>query len=366
MKRPNASAIMAAAAVALGVAGVCAVIGQTELNGNHKPDIWSNIWMIGAVVITACTFLALAIFGAAHFFGDSTIEADASQSEVVEQPPTGQSQTQRKSNVAEFVTLSVVAILVVLFIVVVINSLNSGSSVGTTTDLLPGSLPQKCTRGGPVVFVVSGRQNSPMPSLMDSMAAAAVRAIYEGSTIGRVNLDGRPKLVAAGAFNDFHQNSLAIKQAQKSFAHSLAERISHIRATSAHADVLDALDVAGNAVRAACSHGGKVYLADSGLQETGQVNFRKPGLLDASPTQVAMQLKREHELPYLKGMTVELIGIGDTSPPQQQLDIAQRNNLIAIWSAIIKASGANVGVDRTPRGGPAPTHVPPVLLVPTG
>lgn len=129
--------------------------------------------------------------------------------------------------------------------------------------------------------------------------------------------------------------------------------------------MLDALSVAGQAVRAACTHGGTVYLEDSGLQETGALNFREPGLLQAKPSEVVARLAREGELPTsLKGETVFLVGIGDTAPPQGQLSISQQTNLVAIWRAIAKASGAMVYVDPIPRGGPAPTHVPPVEIVP--
>jgi OOP family OmpA-OmpF porin len=76
-------------------------------------------------------------------------------------------------------------------------------------------------------------------------------------------------------------------------------------------------------------------------------------------------LKHEGDLPDLKGMTLELVGIGDTAPPQHQVSIAQRNKLIAIWTAVAEAGGAKVGVDSAQRDGAAPTHVPPVQLVPT-
>ena len=59
-----------------------------------------------------------------------------------------------------------------------------------------------------------------------------------------------------------------------------------------------------------------------------------------------------------------LAGIGDTAPPQAPLSISQHDNVTAIWSAIAKAGGAAVEVDPAPLGGPAPAHVPAVLLVP--
>ena len=59
-------------------------------------------------------------------------------------------------------------------------------------------------------------------------------------------------------------------------------------------------------------------------------------------------------------MTVVLVGVGDTAPPQLPLSIGQQDNVVAIWSAIAKAGGAtSVRVDPAPLSGPAPAHVPP-------
>jgi outer membrane protein OmpA-like peptidoglycan-associated protein len=226
-------------------------------------------------------------------------------------------------------------------------------------------MPQVCTKNGPVVFVVAGRQNSPAPVLTGTMRSAASTAVLEGSAIGLVDLDGRPRLIMAGAFSDPGANSIATQAAQQHYLGSLTSAVERTRAAFPHADVLDALNVAGHAIRAACRHGGTVYLEDSGLQETGLMNFCQTGMLGAAPADVVSFLAYKHDLPYLTGMTVVLIGLGDTAPPQHPLTISQQNNVAAIWSAIAKAGGASsVRVDPAPLSGPAPAHVPPVSLVP--
>ena len=227
------------------------------------------------------------------------------------------------------------------------------------------AMPQVCTKDGPVVFAVAGRQNSPAPVLTGSMHAAAATAVREGSAIGLVDLDGRPRLILAGAFSDPGANPPALQAAQQHFLGSVTSAVEQTRAASPHADMLDALNGAGNAVRAACPYGGTIYLEDSGLQETGLVNFRQAGLLGDAPASVVSYLARLHDLPHLTGITVVLAGLGDTAPPQLPLSISQQDNLVAIWSAIATAGGAaSVRVDRAPLSGPAPAHVPPVSLVP--
>jgi OOP family OmpA-OmpF porin len=230
----------------------------------------------------------------------------------------------------------------------------------------PQAMPPICTKSGPVVFAVSGRRESPPPVLTGMMRAAATKAVAIGSAIGVVDVDGNPELVAASAFTDpTPGNNTALNSDRTTYLGQIMSTVTGDRALHPHANDLKGLDVAGRAVRAACPRGGTIYLEDSGLQETGPLNFRRLGTLQASPRDVVAFLTREHELPDLKGIVVVLVGIGDTAPPQQPLSISQRTNLIAIWSAIAKAAGATfVRVDPTPRSGAAPVNVPPVSIVP--
>ncbi len=242
----------------------------------------------------------------------------------------------------------------------------AGPSAITHSASPPPVMPAICAKSGPVVFAVSGRQDRPVPVLTGMMQAAAVSPVNAGAAIGLVNVDGTPRLVAASAFSDpTAGNPDALASDKATYLGQVENALTGLRATTPHADVLDALDVAGRAVRAACARGGIIYLEDSGLSELGTMNFRQQGLLEAQPGDVVAFLEAEHELPDLKGISVILVGIGDTAPPQQPLNIAQRDNLIGIWSAIAKASGAtSARVDPAPLSGPAPAHVPPVLLVP--
>jgi outer membrane protein OmpA-like peptidoglycan-associated protein len=228
------------------------------------------------------------------------------------------------------------------------------------------AMPAMCTQSGPVVFVVSGRQNSPAPAFTGAMLTAAQTAIQQGSPIGLVDLDGKPRLTLAGRFSDPGVNAAALQNDQQNYLNELMSSVQDTRAEFPHADMFDALNQAGRAAHAGCSHGGTLYVEDSGLQETGPINFRQPGLLAANPADVVAFLKGEKELPNLAGLKVVFAGLGDTASPQHSLSIAQQNNVIAIWTAVAYAGGAtSVVIDSAPRVGiSAPQHVPPVLLVP--
>ncbi len=221
------------------------------------------------------------------------------------------------------VTLILVLVAVVLGVAItrvaghVMNRLPARTGYGTSA-----SMPQTCTKNGAVVLIVPGRQDSPAPVLTDSMQSAVTTAVREGSAIGLVDLDGRPRLTQAGAFSDPGANTLALQEDERDYLSSWASAVEHTRATSYGANVLDALSVAGQAIRAACSYGGTIYLEDSGLQETGPVNFSQPGMLGALPTDVVSYLASAGELPQLTGMTVVLVGLGDTAPPQAALSLS--------------------------------------------
>jgi outer membrane protein OmpA-like peptidoglycan-associated protein len=227
------------------------------------------------------------------------------------------------------------------------------------------TMPAVCTKSGPLVFAVSGRQKSPPPVLTGTMHVAAVKAVDTGSAIGIVDVDGNPELVSASAFTDpTVGNGAALNSDRNGYVGQITTAITGVRAKYPHVNVLKALNVAGRAIRAACPHGGTIYMEDSGLQETGPLDFRQPGTLQASARDIVAFLTRKHDLPDLKGMAITLVGIGDTAPPQQPLSISQQKNLIAIWLTIVKAAGAtSVLVDPAPRSGGAPAGVPPVAIV---
>jgi OmpA-OmpF porin, OOP family len=244
-----------------------------------------------------------------------------------------------------------------------------GGSNSDTSPSTPGSapgsiaMPAICTKAGPVVFAVSGRQDSPAPGLTTSMESALQQAAAQNSAVGVVNVDGTPTLIAAASANTQGMNSEAAQARAAEFADAVAEKVQSVRATSPHADVLDALNMAGDAIRAACSYGGTIFLEDSGLEDVKPLDFTAPGQLEALPAKVVSFLSSEGEIPELAGITVVLVGVGDTAPPQQRLAGGQQSHLRAIWSAIIKAGGGRVETDRSPRGNLAVRSVPTVSLI---
>jgi hypothetical protein len=292
------------------------------------------------------------------FKSEDTANASVLRSSMQEKEKSG-----AKASLAIFSAIAIPLSLIIWALVSMSTPQNSGNPL-FSTNVATVAMPQTCAGGGAVIFAVSGRENSPAPALTPRMTNAAINAIKEGSAIGIVDLDGRPRLVAAGAFGNPAPNREVAEEEEINYLQTIARTVSSVRAAAAHADVLDALATSGYAIRASCDHGGTIYVLDSGLQETGTPNFSKPGVLDDSPSKIVALLASQDDLPPLQGINIVFTGLGDTAAPQGQLSSGQHKQLIAVWSAIAKASGvASVTIDYTPRSGAAPTHVPPVQLV---
>jgi hypothetical protein len=69
VKRPSPSLAIGVAGVAAAAAAVGIGVGQLELAGRPQPDIWSNAWLISAMVIAGAALLIAAVVLAADFLG---------------------------------------------------------------------------------------------------------------------------------------------------------------------------------------------------------------------------------------------------------------------------------------------------------
>ncbi|MDD7966733.1 OmpA family protein [Actinomycetospora lemnae] len=226
---------------------------------------------------------------------------------------------------------------------------------------------------GPMAFAVSGRANSPEPGLpqavQDATVSTLTRAVDEDyqPRITLINVDGRPVSAGSDTFASDAGNGIAAEDDRNAFLNGLGEALTGLRAQTPEVDVLGALDLAGRSAGTGGQGGnrpGTVVLVDSGLSTVAPLDFRQRGLLDAPPAETVEALRANDALPGLQGVTVVLAGLGDVAEPQPALSPAQRSSLVALWTAIAEAGGAScVAVVDEPRGGDAPSDVPPVSVV---
>ncbi|MFC8526555.1 OmpA family protein [Nocardia sp. NPDC057227] len=234
---------------------------------------------------------------------------------------------------------------------------SGGGMTGTAMPPGCGSDPAL----GALVIAVAGHANSPSPEVSTEMVASMERAARHDTSIGIVGIDGDPRLVSATKFSTSAGNGPSYDDDLRQFLDGGRSAIGAVRAKEPHADYLRALQVSADAVRAGCPEGGQIVLQGAGLQDVPPVDFTADGLLDADPAEVAEFLRAHDSLPDLRGIRVVFNGIGETRAPQEKLDQASRNNLVAIWKAIAAAAGATDAVlDTAPRGREAPTDVPAV------
>lgn len=221
----------------------------------------------------------------------------------------------------------------------------------TPVDCAPPSAP------GSVAYVLGEHANAP--------AAADPRVLADAVTQQRkltvVEADGVPRVVVSTDLAAAKSQCEAQRRERAQRLDQLRGQLAGVRPENAETDLLTAIDLGARALTVAPK---RMVVESPGLPTKGAVLFQEPGMLQAVPDEVADNLRERNELPDLTGVDVQLRGFGDTMAPQQPLTIAERKNVIAIWTAVLTKAGAHVTVDSSPRQGRALTDAPPVTPVP--
>ena len=214
-------------------------------------------------------------------------------------------------------------------------------------------------------LIIGAHRNAPQPSLDPTLVCQVTAAIRAGKPVQIVAASGQPRLITPRLQNVTggtlaQQNSPRVQQdVQRTQA-----AIAATRPDSPGVDDLGAISVAADAARSLGDPHAKLVLIDSGVDECGAMDFTVPGMLAATPAEVAQQLKASGNLPDLHGFTILLVGIGYTAAPQAPLSAKWRGNLTQIWTTVLTSAGAKVEIIPQPGQGPAVNTDQPVGLVP--
>lgn len=222
-------------------------------------------------------------------------------------------------------------------------------------------------QGGGLAVVVGARANTPAPVLVGAAAAARDQAVTQQSSFSLVVADGVPyQALDYGPLAADGDTVAARADQQESNRRRVDDAVASASARAPESDLLAAMDLAVQTVDVTSGLRALVVV-DSGLSTTGALDFRRPGLLDADPVEVADSLADAGTLPDLRGFSVVFQGLGDTVDPQQPLDAAHRTRLAAIWTAVAQRAGAvAVQVDPGQRDAPVDRPLPAVSPVPVG
>ncbi|WP_346619207.1 OmpA family protein [Blastococcus montanus] len=245
------------------------------------------------------------------------------------------------------------------------------AAVAATVALLTGTAA--CTNSGAepsgaMAIVVGARSNSAEPVLGGAAGDAREAALASQAHLSIVVADGAPfQLDGAGALLARDENAVVQPQDRDRNRALIDQLVAEAAARTPESDLLAALDLAARALGAAADRR-TLVVVDSGLSTAGALDFAtQPALLDADPRALAAQLDDAGALPDLAGIDVVFAGLGDVAAPQQALPRAQRENLVALWTAIAEAAGAaSLHVDDAPLSGQPVGNLPAVTPVVPG
>jgi len=245
-----------------------------------------------------------------------------------------------------------------LFLLTSCSSLSGLSATATTTAL-------RCENPQAVMLVVGAHLDAPEPSLGPSVMCQLTAAVRDGKPVRIVVASGQPQLIDPRLAN-VTGGTLA-QQDSPRVQHDVQRVAAAVAATRPEApgvDDLAALAVAADEARSVGAAQADLVLIDSGLDDRGALDFTVPGLVAATPAEVAAQLKAAGNLPDLRGFTVVLVGIGYTAAPQPPLSDKWRTNVTSIWVSVLQAAAARVEVIPQPGQGPSVSTDEPVRLIP--
>ena len=223
----------------------------------------------------------------------------------------------------------------------------------------------RCGDPRSMVLIVGAHRNAPAPSLDPALVCQVTAAIRAGLPVQIAVPSGQPllitlRLVSVQGGTLAQQNSPRVQQDVQRVQAAVAAA----RPDSPGVDDLAALAVAADQARSAGDPHAELVLIDSGLDDRGALAFTAPGMVAATPAEVARQLKASGNLPDFRGFTILLVGIGYTAPPQAPLPAKWRSNVTQIWATVLRSAGAAVEIIPQPGQGPSVKTGQPVRAAP--
>lgn len=241
----------------------------------------------------------------------------------------------------------------------------TGCSTLTEAISTQGHTVPTCGRSAGVILVVGAHRDAPATSSLTPRVACLVAgAIKAGKPVILVDASGQPRVVSPRLLA-VNGGTLAQQDAPRvaEDLQRVKDAVANLRPEFPGVDDLAALAVAADAARSVGLPHARLILLDSGLDDRGALDFTVPGMLAATPSEVTSQLRAGGNEPNLHGLTVLLVGIGYTSPPQVALAAKWRGNLTQIWHAVVTSAGAAAQVIPQPAEGPSVRTSEPVKLV---
>lgn len=211
-----------------------------------------------------------------------------------------------------------------------------------------------CDAAPGLVLTVAVHQNTQAPGVPAALACALEATIAAEEPVVVIGVDGTPSVLLARTFEISDANRDAREADIAAAAAHVVDTINKAAADNDGSDLLAAIALGADQARALNAPTAHLVVIDSGLPDRGALDMTLPGMLAAHPTEVAAFLEATDNLPDLTGFTVELIGIGYVSAPQEPLTIATQHNTVDIWATTLQTAGATVTITPLARAGAGP------------
>lgn len=205
-----------------------------------------------------------------------------------------------------------------------------------------------------LALVIAVHANAPA-GVPASLACVVGEAYLKGVPVSVVGVQGTPIVIAkreisgAGANNERNRSMRAVQARDQLFA-----KVAATAPSSDGSDLVAALAMARDAASNGSGHA-QLVVVDSGLSDTGAVNFTVAGMLAADPAAIAHDVTVAGQCPVNAGMHVDFVGLGYGVAPQELLTPADRSIVTQTWLSVVQACHGTATAYPEPMSGAAPS-----------
>ena len=203
---------------------------------------------------------------------------------------------------------------------------------------------------GDLVVAVAVHQGAPAPAVPAEIAPMITATLASGHTVDVVPIDGNPAKAAVPTEPIATDSCDAFNTDLRNASNAVSTTITSAHAKKNGDNLYQAISVSAEAA----GKGGHVVIVDSGLADSGPLNFTKTGMTTTNPRAAAKFAAIRQPLTSAKGVSFTLL-LGYTASPQQALSGTERSNVAQIWANTLEALGASkVTLVAAPRPGTGP------------
>lgn len=235
------------------------------------------------------------------------------------------------------------------------------SGVDPRTDCSQAkSLPQAKQ---PLILAVAVHQGAPAPGIPPAVEPLIKATLTAGQAVRVIAIDGTPAPVPLPELSISTKSCDGYTTSLTTAINRLGAAIRTATADSDGNDLYQAIAVAADEARGLTPTGkATIMILDSGLADTGPLDFTIPGMTLTNPKTAARYAANESKLD-LRGL-IFILALGYTAPPQQPLSGTERDTVTATWGATLTRQHATVTILHTPRPATGPDTRYTVNLAP--